>query len=270
MILCAIVIMFTVASKKSADDGAVTVFGYQFRTVLTGSMEATEELDVSAYDIQSIPTGSLVVVKVAPENPTQLKAWFDNDVKVGDVLTFRYITAGIKQDTITHRVIGKEPVEGGYLISLQGDNRSKTSHPGVQTIDTTKQSTTGNYIIGEVVASSNVAGAITNFVKSPKGIIFLIMVPCFFIIVFEVIKILKIAKEDKKESVEKATADKDGEIEELRRELEALREKAAQQNASAAETAAAEAATEAANETEAQNVQTQASDSAEITDNSEN
>ena len=121
-----------------------------------------------------------------------------------------------------------------------------------------------------MVASSNIAGDITNFVKSPKGIIFLIMVPCFFIIVFEVIKILKIAKEDKKESVEKATADKDGEIEELRRELEALREKAAQQKASAVATAVKEETPEAEPQPAAQDVQTQASDSAEITENSEN
>ncbi len=268
MILCALAIVFTVASKKNAsDDGAVTVFGYQLRTVLTGSMEASEHTNVDGYDIGSIPTGSLILVKTAPEDPEKLNAWYENDVKPGDVLTFRYSGYGLRQVTITHRVIDKQPIDGGYIISLEGDNKSDSTNPGVQTIDTTKRTGSGDYIIGEVVANSLVVGKAMNFVKSPAGIILLIMVPCFFIILFEVIKIIKISKKDKKEEIEKATADKDGEIEELRKQLEALQKQAATQQVSEQSTEkVAETSTEEQND---RGSQAEVTDSTEITEDSE-
>ena len=117
--ICILALMLTIFSKKDAD-GAVTVLGKQIRFVLSPSMEECEFTDVSNYEIKDIPKGALVFIDVVPEDEAERAEWYE-DVKVGDVLTFRYVYQ--RQETITHRVTAKEPNgEGGYLIcTVDGD-----------------------------------------------------------------------------------------------------------------------------------------------------
>ena len=120
-------------------------------------MDKCELTDVSGYRIKSIPVKSCIFVQVAPEDEEQKKEWYAR-LKVGDVLTFRYVYT--RQETITHRIVSiEEKDSGGYIITLEGDNKNADSEQLRQTIDTSLTDSP-NYIIGKVTGQSYFLGII--------------------------------------------------------------------------------------------------------------
>lgn len=224
--ICLLGLVVSIMSKRSGD-GAVSLFGYEMRFVLTGSMEADPSTDVSAYKIKSIKKNSVIFVKRVPEDKTKAEAFYA-DIKIGDVLTFRYVY-GTRQETITHRVVCITAKEsGGYIILLRGDNKDGNDEILTQEIDTSAEESF-NYVIGKVVGSSYVFGLIIYILKQPIGIILTIIVPSAIIIIFEVIRITSAvgAAKRKKELEERernqnAIDEQLSEIEELKRKLAAL------------------------------------------------
>lgn len=221
LVFAAFVLIVTITAKKD-EDGASTVFGYQLRFVKSGSMEKCEYVDVSGYKIKSIPTKSCIFVSTVPEDETELKEWYKT-VKIGDVLTFRYSYDGGRQQTITHRVVKIEEKDDGFVFTLRGDNRNSEEGVLEQVIDTTIPDSL-NYIIGRVTGQSYFLGLMVYAFRQPVGIIFLIIVPCLIMIAFQVMRIIKVVGEEKKE---KASADElkhQNEIEELKRQIEMLKQ----------------------------------------------
>lgn len=217
--LCIFMLLITVLSKKDSD-GAATIFGYQMRVVTSDSMAQCEFTDVSAYKIKHIPIRSMVFVKVAPDDPEALDEWY-RSLKKGDVLTFRYVYTS--QVTITHRLVS-DPVEkatGGFILELAGDNITSESGQLEQTIDTSIPNSP-DYVIGKVTATSFVIGFILSFLMKPLGIVLLIILPCFIIILLEVIKIVRVFASDKRNRDREAIEQKESELEELRRRLAEL------------------------------------------------
>ena len=226
IVLAAFVLFVTITAKRDSNN-TPTVFGYQFLFVQSPSMEKCDVVDVSGYKIKSIPTGSCVFVSTVPEDEAELKEWYKT-VEVGDVLTFQYVDSGeIKAKSITHRVIKIEPKGEGFLIYLQGDNRYTPDGVSTQVIDTTvDRGTTLSYIVGRVTGQSRLLGALVSAFSKPAGIILLVIVPCMIIIAFQVMRIIKVVGEEKKE---KASADElkhQNEIAELKRQIEMLRQSA--------------------------------------------
>ncbi len=233
--LCIFSVIFTVFSKKDAD-GAANVFGYQMRLVISDSMAECEHTDTSEFDIGSIPIGSMVFVDLVPEDEKEALEWY-SELKVGDVLTFKYVYT--TQMTITHRITGITPKYSfnnqgqselvGYKIDLQGDNKNASNQNTLtQTIDTSITESL-DYVIGKVVGKSVSLGFVMNLLKNPMGIVFIVIVPCVIIIFFEVIKIFNAFALDKKQKHEAEKEEKDNEIEELKRrllELEKMNSKA--------------------------------------------
>lgn len=214
--LCSVVI--TIVSKKD-NDGTAMVFGYQLRFVQSDSMAQCELTDVSSYDIKSIPVKSCIFVQVAPEDDRQREDWY-KQLKVGDVLTFKYVYT--KQETITHRIVAiQEKESGGYLITLEGDNKTSDTNLLQQTIDTSLTDSP-NYIIGKVTGQSYFLGLIVYAFKSPVGIICLIIIPCLIMIGFEVIRIVIVLGKDRKEKAKEKEQQQSDEIEELKRQLALL------------------------------------------------
>ena len=167
---------------KDINQGEVEIFGLKAKTVLSSSMEETSLFDTSSYEIKSLKRNALVVIDEIDN--------FD-DIKVGDVLTFKYVI-GAEQKVITHRVIKIEEKPGGYLITLKGDNVSGESN--IQVIDTTEAMTSYNYIIGKVVYSNYFLGLMITMVNNPLGIIFVILIPCLFLLIFEVIRLFQLVR----------------------------------------------------------------------------
>lgn len=218
------VLIISVSAKRDAD-GTANVFGYQLRFVRSGSMEKCDQTDVSGYKIKSIPVKSCVFIKKAPAPDDQqaLNEWC-SALSVGDVLTFQYSKYGatnIQDKVITHRIVKIEPKEGGYIITLEGDNKNDTGSVGQQVIDTTKADGL-DYIIGKVEGQSYFLGLCVYALKSPVGLVFIIIVPCMIVIAYEVIKIVTVLNKDKKERQQQEKTAKEDEIALLRKQLEEL------------------------------------------------
>ncbi|MEK3888392.1 signal peptidase I SipW [Bacillus sp. FSL K6-3431] len=95
-IVLLVCVVFIVISSRAAG-GEASLFGYQLKTVLSGSMEP--EMQV----------GSVILVQLADEN---------DRFKSGDVITFQTKDAIL----VTHRIIGVE--NDGQRFITQGDNNN--------------------------------------------------------------------------------------------------------------------------------------------------
>ena len=216
--LCILAVIVTVVAKKDVD-GAANIFGHQMRIVTSDSMAKCEHTDVSDFRIKSIPIRSLVFIELVPDDPAEANDWY-SELKVGDVLTFRYLYA--TQVTITHRITSIEKNEnGGYDIELAGDNKNSKDGQLTQIIDTSEEASS-NYVIGKVVGQSRLTGTIISGLKHPLGIVLLIIVPCAIIILLEVLKIFKVINTEKKNKALEESKKKDDELDALRRRLAEL------------------------------------------------
>ena len=220
LLLAFFTIVVTVNAKKSQDKDASSIFGYQLRFVQSGSMGKCAYTDVSKYKVKSIKVKSCVFIKTAPTDVEKIKEWYKT-LKVGDVLTFQY-----KGEIITHRIVKIEEKEtgNGYIITLKGDYKSsKDNEPAEQVIDTEVDTpATVNYIIGKVTGQSYLLGLCVYVLKKPVGIVCVVIVPCLLMIVIQIFRIVNVLGEDKKNKRKEEQANKDDEIEELKRQLAAF------------------------------------------------
>lgn len=216
LILCMLFLIICIHVKKDSD-GAVTIFGYQTRIVVSESMEKCESTydEIKKYKIRNIPVKSLVLIKTVP-NKTSKQSDFYSKIKIGDVLTFKYVV-GTKQETITHRVIKIYEDGNDSFIELRGDNVLLTDN-----INTTSQiiniddSNSPNFIIGKVIFKSYTLGAILFALKKPLGMFLIIIIPTLIIMIFEIVKVVNYIYIQKKTKTEK-------QIELQREELEKLK-----------------------------------------------
>ena len=218
------VVVLSIATKKDAD-GAATVFGKQIRIVRSDSMEKCEETDVSGFDIKDLPIKTLLVIDVVPTDAEEAKEWYKL-VREGDVLTFRYKYT--EQVTITHRVIKITEKEGGYIIELAGDN--KASEDTLTQVIDTSDTESYNYVIGKVVWANFPLGWLVYALKTPVVVVCAIIIPCLIIIVLEIIKIVNVLGDGKREKIREEARQKEEEIEALKRRLAALESQENQEN----------------------------------------
>lgn len=228
VIIAVSILILTITSKRSAD-GAINVFGYEFRTILTGSMEkcthddpdeVCTHINPGDYEIGSLSVGTMIFIETVPEDKTEAQQWY-TDIADGDVLTFMY-----QGEVITHRVIDKiELPSGAFEIHLMGDNRGSDGVAAEQVIVTDEGKR--NYIIGKVTGQSEFLGWIATTVKTPFGVIMMIFIPCSVIVIVEIIRIIAMVIADKKakakeeqEQIEKETQATKSDIEELKRQIE--------------------------------------------------
>ncbi len=233
-IICAVSLIISVANGKDNRDG-VELFGHKVMRVLTNSMEACEQTDVSTYKIKDLPVNSAIFVELVPEDPAEADAWYA-ELSRGDVLTFRYYYT--QQVTITHRItdIYKNKSGVGYTIHLEGDNKASDANTLTQIINTAEAETSYNYVIGKVTGSSKLLGTMVSFIDSPVGIVCIIIIPSVIIAIMSIITIVATilsAKEKKRRDAEEA---KQSEMDAMRQELEALRRRAAENEGAAQET----------------------------------
>ena len=215
--ICVFSVFMTVSSKKDSD-GTAEIFGYQMRIVVSDSMAKSEHTDVSNCDIKSIPIRSMILVEVMPDDEKEAEAWY-RSLKVGDVLTFRYVYS--TQITITHRITSITEKEGGFVIELEGDNKSSTDGQLYQTIDTSIPNNT-NYVIGKVVGKAYLIGLIVSLLMQPVGMVLIIVIPCFIIILLEALKIVNVLGAEKRERERDENEKKERELAELRRKIKEL------------------------------------------------
>lgn len=220
VIITLFVIIISISSKKD-EDGTATIFGKQLRFVQSDSMAKCDLTDVSGYKIKSIPIKSCVFIEVVPENANERAEWYKS-LQIGDVLTFKYVYT--RQETITHRIIDiEENGSGGYYITLEGDNKNSESNLLTQTINTSLDETSKNYVVGKVTGQSYLLGLLVYAFKTPVGIICLVILPCLIIIAYEIIRIVRVFGSAKEEKIAEKQHRQESEIEELKRQLAALK-----------------------------------------------
>ena len=137
----------------------------RFLTVRSGSMEPT------------INVGDIVVVSTV--------VGFD-DIKVGDVITFRYSGDSDPNRFITHRVI--DVVEGEFEKSF------KTK--GDANEDEDLRMVSSSEFVGKTVMVIPFVGYFTDFARSTAGYVLFILIPAVLIISFEVVRIFRIRKKE--------------------------------------------------------------------------
>lgn len=223
--ICVFAVVLTIAAKKDSD-GAAEIFGYQMRIISSDSMAKCDATDVSGYDIKSLPLRSMVFIKLAPRgDEAAAREWYSK-LRVGDVLTFRYVYT--QQVTITHRITSISPKDdGGYIIELRGDNKASDSELMSQVIDTSDTSSP-NYVIGKVSASSLALGAVLSLLRTPIGIIFIVIIPCLILILLEIIKIVGLVGAERRKREREESEKRESELCELRQRLMELEGKSAE------------------------------------------
>ena len=160
---------------RITNNESINIFDYQLYKVLSGSMENTDiNLD---YPIKNIERNSLIVVKKIDQF---------NELKIGDVITFKYVVAD-NQETITHRIIDIKAKDNGYLITTKGDN---VPSGNVEIIDTNETYTSFNYIIGKVVWKNKFLGNLLTIISNRIGILCLIIIPSMVLLLVEIKKIV--------------------------------------------------------------------------------
>lgn len=158
MVLLISVATLVVISKASG--GEPEFFGYQLKTVLSGSMEP------------GIQTGSIIAVKTA-----EVKTGFKKD----DVITF----LAEEDILITHRITEVVRSDSGVLYRTKGDNNNAEDM---------------NPVLSENVVAEYTgftlpyAGYFINFTQSKNGAL-LLLIPGFLLLIYSAFTIWKVLSE---------------------------------------------------------------------------
>ncbi|ASK64463.1 signal peptidase I [Virgibacillus phasianinus] len=160
MIVVMVCLAIIVISAK-ASAGEPTIFGYQIKTVLSGSMEP------------EFQTGSIIAIKPTDDGST---------FKQGDVITFHAKDEMI----ITHRIVDKKTVNGETIYTTKGD------HNGAADVDSVlAKNVIGNYVDFTIPY----VGYLLNYANSKAGAALLLIVPGIVLVLYSAISIFKAIRE---------------------------------------------------------------------------
>ncbi|WP_010531349.1 signal peptidase I SipW [Lentibacillus jeotgali] len=130
--------------------GEPEVFGYQLKSVLSGSMEP------------GIQTGSLIAVKSVDEGEK-------SNFQEGDVITF----VSEEDNLITHRITEVAETDSGVVYTTKGDNNNAPDSSPVLAED----------VVGLYTGFTiPYAGYVANFAQSPNGSILFMIIPGILLI----------------------------------------------------------------------------------------
>lgn len=137
-------------------------------------------------------------------------------IKVGDVITFnRLMTGDTQEKMITHRVVDIRDMNGKYEFITKGDANSTADTKPVREED----------IIGKTIIKIPKLGIITYALLSKLGWVLIIFLPALGIVVYDVIKLFRVAGVNiNANKVEKPT-EYDPKLNEENKQIEATIEK---------------------------------------------
>jgi signal peptidase len=106
-----------------------------------------------------------------------------NDIKEGDVITFISTSTLGEGLTITHRVKSVIKTENDVKFRTQGDNNDTPDSALV----------TSNNLLGKVVFTIPQLGRIQFLLQSKEGWLFCLLIPAIIVVVYDVVKVLKLS-----------------------------------------------------------------------------
>lgn len=158
-----ILLMYVVDIKKNAASGVYKPPLFSAYVIISPSM---------------VPT-----IKV--QDAIVLKRVDAEDVEIGDIITFTSTDSRHSGITITHRVVGIEKTSSGeYMFRTKGDNNN-SEDPTLVDQDN---------INGKVILRIPKIGYIQYFLSQAYGWIIAIVIPCLGIIIYDIIKVIKLVK----------------------------------------------------------------------------
>ncbi|MDH2886634.1 signal peptidase I SipW [Bacillus cytotoxicus] len=160
---------FVVISSK-ASGGEPTIMGYQFKTVLSGSMEPT------------FLTGSVIAIEPTKDGSKYQK---------GDVITFKESDTKI----VTHRIIDVQNANGKVMYVTKGDNNN-----GPDMKPVLAENVIGKY---EDITVPYV-GYLLNYANSKAGAALLLIIPGLFLLGYSVFSISSAIRSIDKEKKNKS------------------------------------------------------------------
>jgi len=111
------------------------------------------------------------------------------EIRVGDIITFKQPSAADPNRCVTHRVINITTNGNSLQFQTKGDANEDPDNELVDSSD----------LIGKVVLSIPYIGYIPNYVKTSMGFVVLIVIPAILLITFEAWNIIKIQRGNKEE-----------------------------------------------------------------------
>ena len=190
MLLAAFLIYYVIATNIYARKGERFRPIVSLYTIISGSMLPT----IKVYD---------VVVNLKIDDPVKLKE--------GDVITFISQSKINYGETITHRINKITYNNGTYYFTTKGDNNLVPDETPVEF----------NNIIGKVVLKIPQLGQAQFFLHKQGSKLFLVLIPSFGILIYDLLKMLNLF--DTKKKVDKSLETKDNKL--SKEEEEKLKEK---------------------------------------------
>ncbi len=179
MLLAAFLIYYVIATNIYARKGERFRPIVSLYTIISGSMLPT----IKVYD---------VVVNLRIDDPVKLKE--------GDVITFISQSKINYGETITHRINKITYNNGSYYFTTKGDNNLVPDETPVEF----------NNIIGKVVLKIPQLGQAQFFLLKQGSKLFLVLIPSFGILIYDLLKMLNLF--DTKKKVDKSLETKDNKL----------------------------------------------------------
>lgn len=193
---------------RNGSNGIVTIGNTEYITVLGDYMEG----DKTLYDIPTIKSGSLIVLKKTPKKDKKLEEFYSS-LQIGDIVKAR--------DSL-YRISDIEEKSGIYIYELKCDNSIKTL------ICTSEE----DIIEGKAKACHKNLGNISEFIRTAKWIIYVCVLYNLFIIIYSICIILFSYRKLELEHVYTQLENKEKEVYKLNIELRKLSAKSNYSSAS--------------------------------------
>lgn len=172
-----ILVMYIIDVKKNASSGVYKPPLFSAYVIVSPSM-------VPTINVQD----AIIIKRVEAE-----------DIKKGDIITFTSTDSRYSGVTITHRVVGIEKTSSGkYMFRTKGDNNN--------TEDATLVGE--EHLNGKVILKIPMIGYIQYFLSQAYGWIIAIVIPCLGIIIYDIIKVVKLIRKNMVKSSRKRSAKK--------------------------------------------------------------
>ncbi len=169
LVICVLLLVYYFISIKIYETkGTGHEPKFSLYTIITPSMTP----NINVYD---------VVVDVKVEKP--------EDIKVNDVITFYSDIPGVRNGTITHRVIAINKDENGnYKYRTKGDYNLVDDGTDIEF----------NKIVGKVAIRIPQLGRVQFFVASKLGWLVVVLIPALYIIIKDIFKLVKLKNDNPK------------------------------------------------------------------------
>ena len=143
-------------------------------------------LETPLYGAYVIISGSMEpIIKV--HDAVITKRCTEDDIKIGDVVTYRSLESAYYGILITHRVVNIEEKDGEKVFITKGDHN--------ETID--RSPIKFSQIQGKVVMRVPKIGYLKYFLVEYYGWIAVVVIPCFAIISYDIVKLFKNIKKNR-------------------------------------------------------------------------